>query len=95
MADGGGQQLNYIVRHTSGGDYRLKLRISSAGVITVSVAKLVGTTETLLSNKVLTVVTYTPGLVLRMRLQAVGTGTTTLTTRRCGRRALPNRQPGS
>ena len=81
LADGGGEQMNYMVRHTSGGDYRLKLRMSSAGVVTVSLAKLVGTTETLLSNKVLTGVTYAPGQVLRMRLQVVGTGTATLNTK--------------
>lgn len=76
-ATGGGVHFNYQVHRTAAGDYRLKLRISSAGVVTVSLAKLVGTTETLLTNTPLTGYTHSAGGELRLRLQALTAGGST------------------
>ena len=77
VASGGGLHMNYLVHKTAAGDYRLKLRISSAGVVTVSIAKVVGTTETLIVNRTLSGYTHTAGGKLRLRLQAVTTGGST------------------
>ncbi|MGN8553060.1 UNVERIFIED_CONTAM: PKD domain-containing protein [Microbacterium sp. SLM126] len=77
VANGGGLHMNYLVHKTTAGDYRLKLRISSAGVVTVSLAKVVGTTETLIVNRVLSGYTHTAGGKLQLRIQAVTSGGTT------------------
>ncbi|MGC5224156.1 PKD domain-containing protein [Micromonospora sp. DT81.3] len=77
VADGGGLHFNYQVHKTTAGEYRLKLRISATGVVTVSIAKLVGTTETLVANKVLTGYTYTAGGKLQLRLQSTTAGGST------------------
>ncbi len=44
----------------------------------MSAAKLVGTTETLLSSATISGLTYTPNQVLKLRFQAVGAGSTAL-----------------
>jgi len=77
VANGGGAHVNYLLRSTSAGDYRVKLRYSAAGAVTVSLGKYVGTTETILSSVVLPGVTYAAGNVLSIRFQAVTTGSTT------------------
>lgn len=82
IAGGGGLHVNYLVHKTAAGDYRMKLRISSAGVVQVSVSKVVGTTETILANRVLTGYTSTAGAKLQLRLQAVTTdGSTVLSAK--------------
>ena len=48
VANGGGAHVNVAPRKTAAGEYRAKLRFSATGVVNVSVARLVGTTETLL-----------------------------------------------
>lgn len=78
VADGGGVHFNLASRRTAAGEYRAKVRISATGVVQVSVAKLVGTTETLIANRVLGGVTYTAGTILHLRLQTTGSGTTQL-----------------
>lgn len=79
VANGGGVHFNYQVHKTAAGEYRLKLRISSAGVVTVSIAKLVGTTETLLVNRSLGGYTHTAGGKLRLHLvTSTAGGVTTL-----------------
>ncbi|KRB37165.1 PKD domain-containing protein [Microbacterium sp. Root180] len=79
VANGGGVHFNYQVHKTAAGDYRLKLRVAASGVVTVSLAKLVGTTETLLVNRTLGGYTHTAGGKLQLHLVAstVG-GVTTL-----------------
>ncbi|MFE7845375.1 PKD domain-containing protein [Microbacterium sp. NPDC057407] len=77
LANGGGLHMNYLVHKTTAGDYRLKLRISSAGVVTVSLAKVVGTTETLIVNRTLSGYTHTAGGKLQLRIQAVTSGGST------------------
>jgi PKD repeat protein len=77
VADGGGLHVNYLVHKTAAGDYRMKLRISSSGAVQVSIAKIVGTTETIIVNRTLTGYTHTAGSKLQLRLQAVTTGGST------------------
>ncbi len=77
LANGGGLHMNYLVHKSTAGDYRLKLRISSAGVVTVSLAKVVGTTETLIVNRTLSGYTHAAGGKLQLRIQAVTTGGST------------------
>ncbi|KRB37164.1 PKD domain-containing protein [Microbacterium sp. Root180] len=82
VANGGGLHLNYLVHKTAAGDYRVKLRISSAGVVQVSVSKVVGSTETIISNRTLTGYTHAAGSKLRLRFQATTVGgSTTLTAK--------------
>ncbi|MGC5224154.1 PKD domain-containing protein [Micromonospora sp. DT81.3] len=80
LANGGGLHMNYLVHKSAAGDYRLKLRISAAGVVIVSLAKVVGTTETLIVSRTLTGYTHTPGGKLQLRLQAVTAGGSTALT---------------
>jgi PKD repeat protein len=77
IANGGGTHFNLAVRKTAAGEYRLKVRISAAGVVTVNVAKLVGTTETLFVGKTLAGYTYVPGDALALRFVLTTTGAST------------------
>jgi PKD repeat protein len=77
VADGGGMHLNYLVHRSTAGDYRLKLRFSSAGVVNVGVAKTVGTTESLVANKTLTGYTFKAGTKLEVRFETATTGGST------------------
>lgn len=78
VANGSGTHFNYLLRKSTAGDYRLKVRISAAGVVTVNLGKYVGTTETLFAGSNLTGFTYAPGtqLALRFDLTTVGASTT-------------------
>jgi PKD repeat protein len=78
IANGGGTHFNYAVRHTSAGEYRLKARISSAGVVTVNVAKYVGTTETLFPGTTLAGYTYQPGDAIALRFSVATSGASTV-----------------
>lgn len=78
IADGGGSHFNLLVRKTASGEYRAKVRISATGAVQLSIAKLVGTTETLVANRVLTGVTYVAGTTMKVRLQATGSGTSAI-----------------
>jgi hypothetical protein len=78
VPDGGGAQFNSTVRRTSAGDYHLKLRYPSTGVVSASLAKTVGTTETLIASANLPGAAVTAGQVLRVRFQVVGSGSTVL-----------------
>lgn len=82
VANGGGLHVNYAVHRSADGLYRVKLRFGANGVVNVGLAKLVGTTETLIANKVLSGYTHTAGSVLNVRLETVTAGgTTTLRTK--------------
>ena len=77
VANGGGAHVNIATRKTAAGEYRAKLRFSATGVVNVSVARLVGTTETLVANRVLTGYTHTAGATLDVRVRTVSTGPST------------------
>ena len=77
VANGGGAHVNIAPRKTASGEYRAKLRISSTGAVNVGVAKLVGTTETLVANRLLTGYTHTAGATLEVRVRTVSTGPST------------------
>lgn len=79
VADGGGLHVNAAVHKSDQGAYRAKLRISATGVINVGVAKLVGTAETLVANRVLAGFTYTAGQQLTVRVNSsTADGSTTV-----------------
>lgn len=77
VANGGGVHVNVGPRKTAAGEYRAKLRFSATGVVNVGVARLVGTTETLVANRVLTGYTHTAGATLDVRVRTVSTGGST------------------
>ena len=73
----GTAHFNFVARHTSAGDYHLKVRLTAPGTITVNLAKTVGTTETLIGPTKVLAGTYTPGSVLDVRFQLVTSGAST------------------
>jgi PKD repeat protein len=77
VADGGGTHVNIAPRKTATGEYRAKLRFSATGVVNVGIARLVGTTETLVANRVLTGYTFVAGATLDVRVRTVSTGAST------------------
>lgn len=77
VADGGGVHFNYGTHRSSEGEYRAKLRISATGVVNVGVARLLGTTETLIANKALSGFAYTADTALGIRVQTESAGGTT------------------
>lgn len=79
VSDGGGVHLNLGVRASDAGAYRLKLRIAANGTVSASTAKLLGSTETLLTTRPVPGYTHSAGGRLHTRLQAVSAdGITTL-----------------
>jgi PKD repeat protein len=74
---GGGVYLSSILRSTSGGDYRVKLRIQPTGATSVQLTRVVGGTETAITNQV-SAGTYTTGTKVNIRAQATGGSPTTL-----------------
>lgn len=79
VADGGGVHINYGTHLSAAGEYRAKIRISAAGAVNVGVARLVGTTEVLIANRVLTGFTYTAEAALNVRVQSESAGGSTTT----------------
>jgi PKD repeat protein len=73
----GSSTVNYLLRSTTAGDYRLKVVVSATGGVTTYLAKYVGTTETVLATKVLTGYTYVPGTSLSLRFQLITAGANT------------------
>jgi hypothetical protein len=79
---GGGAYLSTTVRGTAAGDYRVKVRVASTGVVTSQLVKSVGGKETALSDAaVVPGVTYAAGTRLQVRVQATGASPTTLRAR--------------
>ena len=74
---GGGIYSSLVVRRIGTSDYRLKVRIEATAV-TLFLVRTVNGTEVTLANQRIAGLVYQPGQVLRLRLQATGTGTTTL-----------------
>lgn len=79
---GGGAYVSTIVRSTSTGDYRARVKLLASGAVQTSLTATAGATETALTST-LTVpgLTYTPGSKLLIRVQASGAAPTTLRSR--------------
>ena len=77
VANGGGAHVNIAPRKTAAGEYRAKLRFSATGAVNVGIARLVGTTETLIANQLLSGYTHTAGATLDVRVRTVSTGAST------------------
>jgi PKD repeat protein len=77
-ATGGGTYVSLVGRRTTAGDYRAKVKVGADGAVTVSLTRTSGSTETSLRAVVLNGVTLGAGQKLVVRVQAVGTGTTSL-----------------
>ncbi len=76
---GGTVHVNYDVRKTSAGSYRLKTRFNADGTVNLMIAKVLGTTETSLASRNITGLTYTAGAKLTVVLEATTTsGVTSL-----------------
>jgi PKD repeat protein len=78
---GGGVTVTVVGRRvTTNQEYRARLRFLANGTVGLAITRLSGTSsEALVGSEVLVPgLTYTPGQVLRVRLQVSGTGTTTL-----------------
>jgi PKD repeat protein len=79
---GGGVYSSSVVRSTSAGDYRARLKIQPNGQCLLNLSRTAAGAETALTTQVLVPgVTYTPGMKLSVRVQATGSGTTTLRAR--------------
>ena len=63
------------------GEYRVRLRFLSTGVVSAQIQRLVGTTETALGSVNVPGITYAPGEVVRVALEVSGTGTATVRTK--------------
>jgi PKD repeat protein len=76
---GSGTYVWLAARHqTSKDEYRLRVKNVSTGVLTLSVSKVVGATETMLASVTVTGVTFAPGVKYRMRFDVTGSATVTL-----------------
>ena len=73
----GGLHVNYLVHRSGAGEYRLKLRYAASGTVNLSLARLVGTTETLLADQVVPGYTHTPGGTLNVKLDTASAGGST------------------
>jgi hypothetical protein len=79
MPSGGGASLWATARSTAAGDYRLRMGITPAGVMTAHLVKIVGSTETSLTPSVaIPGGNYTVNQRLRIRIQAFGATPTTI-----------------
>ncbi|MFP7760252.1 PKD domain-containing protein [Marisediminicola sp. LYQ85] len=77
VANGGGSHFNLLSRKTQAGDYRLKVRTSATGVVTINLARVVNGVETLFPSRTLTGYTYTAGDELSFRLKVTSSGSST------------------
>ena len=76
---GGGIYFNTTARRVSNSYYTAKAIVGSTGKVSLQLVRVVAGAETVVKSAVAASgITYTPGMVLHVRFQAVGTGTTTL-----------------
>ena len=78
VATGAGSYFSLAVRHATDNDYRVKVKRPPTGAVTLYLTKVVDGIETTLGSPVVSGVVPTAADTLRVRLQASGTGTTTL-----------------
>ena len=71
--------MSVIARSVAGGsEYRGKLLLGSTGAVTAYVTRVDAGAETSLGSAAVTGLTYAPGTVVKVRLQATGTSPTTV-----------------
>lgn len=79
---GGTAQVNYALHKSTAGEYRLKLRYLNTGAVSVWLVKVVGGTETLLTDAGnVSAYTQTAGSRLNVKVDTVTTGGTSTTLR--------------
>ena len=76
VSTGGGYYVMLIARHTSSGEYRLKLVYQNTGAVVLLLSKVVSGTETTLKTVTVSGLTYTGGDALRVRFTLKGTAIT-------------------
>ncbi|MFC6713178.1 PKD domain-containing protein [Branchiibius cervicis] len=76
VATGGGYYITLMGRHTSTGEYRLKLLYQSTGSVQLLLTKVVSGTETSIKTVSVAGLTYTGGDVLRIRFTIKGSALT-------------------
>ena len=74
---GGGIYTSLIARRSGTSDYRAKVIATATGT-TLYLTRTVSGTETVLANQAVSGLVYAPGDVLNVRLQAEGSGSTTI-----------------
>ena len=78
MPTGGGTYLELKPRVVGADSYYVDAKVLANGSVTVTLARTVNGVDTSLQTKTVTGLTYTPGDQLNIRVQAVGTNSTTL-----------------
>ena len=78
MPTGGGTYVSTIVRAATGGDYRVRVKLLSTGVVQTSITSVVGGTEAALTSTASPNLTYSSGARLNIRAQASGASPTTV-----------------
>jgi rhamnogalacturonyl hydrolase YesR len=81
VATGGGTYVMVAVRHIGTAEYWSKLKCAPTGAVTLSLSKVVGGVETTLRSQAIAGVLAAPGEQLRIRFQAVGSGSTALSAK--------------
>jgi PKD repeat protein len=70
---GNGVSLALLARHTSDGDYRLKLRLLPGGVVHLVLSRVTSGAETILKEVAVAGVVYSPGDTVSVQFSVVGT----------------------
>ncbi|WP_116449772.1 PKD domain-containing protein [Blastococcus litoris] len=78
MPTGGGIFFSTSARHTAAGEYRATTKVTAAGGVNLILTRVVGGVETNLRSIKVGNLTYTPGMVLNVRFDVSGVGTSTL-----------------
>ncbi len=82
VADGGGLQVSVISRRVpNAGEYRAKALLQRTGAVTIELKKKVGTTETLMTARAISGLTYAAGETLTMKVNTSGAGNTTVSAK--------------
>lgn len=81
LPGGAGAYVAVASRHTSAGEYRTKVLVSSTGAVTLSLVKIVGRTETSLKSIAISGLTVATTDMLRIRFDISGTAPATLTAK--------------
>lgn len=74
---GGRADVNYDLRKSSNGSYRVKVRFLADASVSVLLTKVVGTTETVITTRTLTGYTFAAGDKLDITFEVNGNGTST------------------